>query len=1480
MPNTKLTICLFVFLNFLGIVACAQQLDSIAIKYAKKLLDNEQPTLVLSYCDSIKHRLSSIQASALYPDLLNIEATAFRRIGKISNALNLHFQVLNIRLNLFGTNSLPVANTYQNLGNCFLDSDQPDKAIVFLEKAKKIKIQRFSINHFELSAVYSSLGYAHQLKKNWQQAEQYLKQALVIKQTQTLTNPESLIPTLISLGNLFFEQGQFEVAQDYFRQGLEIQKTNYIHKNTALLFNNLGNCAAQLYQSTIALSYYQEALKIYETKTFEVPPIQFVHIYQNIGNSYLENADMDEAMRYYELALSYCDKMQNPNIYFNLLNTIGLCYRYQNQLDKAISKFEAILQHQQLLDPFLLAKLYENLSNCYFDNRIWPAAAYYVKQAIEVSPIVEPAAQTRLQVHLGKIQWKQGETAAAQKIFTNLLYTTAPKDFFLKAQCLFYLAQIHIEEGDGKLAAQVTSKALNIIKPMLRQETPSIYGSINASLLLLQAEAQAIIANTTASTLDWEKTLEKYLEAETYIQEQQEFLVQLSSQLYWNDHYDQLYDGIVTAGFALASCDNSYYTMALKYMERSKAAYFKRTLAYQQTKTNLLQSDSLSRKERNLQTKLLYLENAIFQEAQKGVLANEDKNKQLYQQQFALQQELKALTSQFQAPYTARLKVTPNNFSVTDWQQHLLPEQCIVNYHITKSNIYIIVLDADSLHALALPKPTTFEKQLLQLYETIQISPNDMAFPDSFYVSYTNLAHSFYQQLLKPIEPRLRKQILLIPDKLLVYLPFEVLLRQPPKTVYAFHQHDYALRHYQFSYNASIQLWALMKVKHSTLGTSFLGIAPSFDEKSGLAPLSHNEEEIKIIQKIWRKGKTLRQQQAQKDQFLRLLSQHNIIHFATHGVANAEFPNFSYLAFAYSNDTLLNNRLYAAEIYQLSIPAELVFLSACQTSIGKYHQSEGLISLARAFTFAGAKSIIATLWSINDQQTSFVATEFYRNLKLQKTKSQALQQAKLHYLSQSSNSNLAHPYYWSAMILMGDDKAITLPPRKIYPIAIIGVAVAILSLAAFVWTKKQVKNIKYHSKRFRNMGKLTTCTICFLFLAACSTTNKALQMSESERLARANTLAQKFIITDGHVDLPYRLTVKNFKLEKEFLGIPIETQDGDFDYTRAKKGGLDAPFMSIYIPASYQEKGGAKAFADQLIDMVSGIAAAHPDKFSVATSPNQIEANSKRGIISLPMGMENGAPIENDLANVAYFHQRGIRYITLTHSKDNQICDSSYDTTRTWNGLSPFGKSVVQEMNRVGIMVDISHVSDSTFYQVMSVSKAPCIASHSSCRAFTPDFERNMNDDMIRLLAKKGGVIQINFGSTFLDGEIRAQQEKKRTELADLLSKKGLKPSDEAAKPIIEVFRKNNPTLYADVKKVADHIDHVVKLVGADYVGFGSDFDGVGDTLPTGLKDVSQFPNLIAELLRRGYTDQDIEKICYLNVARVWRAVEEVAASY
>jgi len=373
---------------------------------------------------------------------------------------------------------------------------------------------------------------------------------------------------------------------------------------------------------------------------------------------------------------------------------------------------------------------------------------------------------------------------------------------------------------------------------------------------------------------------------------------------------------------------------------------------------------------------------------------------------------------------------------------------------------------------------------------------------------------------------------------------------------------------------------------------------------------------------------------------------------------------------------------------------------------------------------------------------------------------------------------------------------------------------------------------------------LTIVAFCF----SCSP--KENPQTDEQLRARAKELADKFIIVDGHIDLPDHLKEKKYIAGVDSPDTIIHTGKGEFDYTRAKQGGLDAPFMSIYIPVEYQDKPDhGKELADSLINTVVTITKSLPDKFALANTPSEIEANTKAGKISLPMGMENGAPIGNDLANLKYFYDRGIRYITLTHNKDNQICDASRDTTHTNKGLSAFGKEVVAEMNNLGIIVDISHVDDETFYQVMEISKAPAMASHSSCRKFSPKATRDMTDDMIKKLGEKDGVIMINFFTAFLDST----------------AMKTMGEFD-AAHP--------NPT---NIETVVNHIDNVVKIAGIDHVGFGSDYDGVSGSLPLGLEDVSKYPDLIYTLLKRGYTEEDIEKICFKNAFRVWNKVIEVS---
>ena len=369
----------------------------------------------------------------------------------------------------------------------------------------------------------------------------------------------------------------------------------------------------------------------------------------------------------------------------------------------------------------------------------------------------------------------------------------------------------------------------------------------------------------------------------------------------------------------------------------------------------------------------------------------------------------------------------------------------------------------------------------------------------------------------------------------------------------------------------------------------------------------------------------------------------------------------------------------------------------------------------------------------------------------------------------------------------------------------------------------------------------------------------------------ARELAHDALIVDTHIDVPYRL-------QERWEDVSKATAHGEFDWPRAVEGGLDVAFMSIYTPAAMEATGGSRELAHRLIDSVEAMAARAPERFALVHSTADVERLQRHGRVLLALGMENGSPIEGDLAHLRTFHGRGIRYITLAHGLSNHISDSSYDPNRRWQGLSPFGEQVVREMNRLGMMVDVSHLSDDAVRDVLAVSSAPVIASHSSARRFTPGFERNLDDALIKAIAEKGGVVQVNFGSSFLT-EAGNRWFADRDTARDAWRKESGKEGDEQAEEAwAEQYRAGHPFPYASLSDVADHFDHIVKLVGVEHVGVGSDFDGVGDSLPTGLKSVADYPNLVAELQRRKYSDADIRKILGGNLMRVWRAVEGVAA--
>ena len=353
-------------------------------------------------------------------------------------------------------------------------------------------------------------------------------------------------------------------------------------------------------------------------------------------------------------------------------------------------------------------------------------------------------------------------------------------------------------------------------------------------------------------------------------------------------------------------------------------------------------------------------------------------------------------------------------------------------------------------------------------------------------------------------------------------------------------------------------------------------------------------------------------------------------------------------------------------------------------------------------------------------------------------------------------------------------------------------------------------------------------------------------------------------VLDSHCDTPSQiLRLRDLNLDNEYAQV---------DFPKLKKGGVDGAFFALYTPASLEGEA-AYEYAWRLLESVQQLLKAHPDKAALAVSEKDAYSNKENGLFSVFLGLENGSPLGKSIDRLHHFYDAGVRYMTLCHSKDNEICDSCASASGRWNGVSPFGREVIAEMNRMGMLIDVSHISDASFYDVLTYSSKPVVATHSCCRALS-SHPRNMTDDMIKALAQNGGVVQVNFYPLFLDAEFgKVLNASGIMEYGEQVEAEFIKdPADpDKRKAWNDVQSQLIALKRPSFKLIADHIDHIVGLVGIDHVGIGSDFDGI-EVVPDGLEDISMMPVLFEELALRGYTEEDLRKIAGANFFRVLSA--------
>jgi membrane dipeptidase len=377
--------------------------------------------------------------------------------------------------------------------------------------------------------------------------------------------------------------------------------------------------------------------------------------------------------------------------------------------------------------------------------------------------------------------------------------------------------------------------------------------------------------------------------------------------------------------------------------------------------------------------------------------------------------------------------------------------------------------------------------------------------------------------------------------------------------------------------------------------------------------------------------------------------------------------------------------------------------------------------------------------------------------------------------------------------------------------------------------------------------------------------------AQADYLARARAIHKQSLLIDGHNDYPWALRELDPGRDLEKLDIAKPQPSIMTDIARLREGGVGGQFWSVYTPSTMQGQGAVTATLEQ-IDIVHRMVRKYPSAFELAATADDVERIHRAGKIASMIGMEGGHSIDNSLANLRMFHRLGARYMTLTHSLNTPWADSCSDTPKS-NGLSPFGEDVVKEMNWLGMLVDLSHVSPDTMADAIRVSQAPVIFSHSNARAVN-DHVRNVPDDILKQLPKNGGVIMVTFVPGFVSPKVN-EWNKRQTAEQDRL--RAANPNDAAAvKAGVDQWAAANPAPPATIAEMADHIDHIRKVAGIDHIGIGSDFDGITQTIQD-LDNVSTYPRLTAELLKRGYSDGDVKKILGQNILRVMREAEKVS---
>ena len=971
-----------------------------------------------------------------------------RRAGNIRESEHFQRRAVEIAENKLDADNIETAKAYNSYGIYFLARGDYDRSLEFLYKSLAIN-QR--MNYPDVADNFNNIGIILENNGEYEAARHHYLQAL----TYNLANPEigrwnlKTADNYINLGTSSHQLGEYDLALSYFDTSLVIHDSLLPenHPFYTSLYNNIGAVHNIMGNYRMAFEFFAKSLTCNKLNLGRNHP-EVANVYANIGILLLGRGDVNKALLHFQKA--YAIRIEhfgeNHPVVARTCNYLGDCFLLKNEFDKAYDWLARAVEIHRRLPSGNPSDLAEYLSDLglYFEklgNRM--EALKHYNEALSLlnrrpdrnDPEIANALSRIGNVHLGA-----QNTALAKEYFQKAL-TINQKIFGSRhpevARLYAKLAQACTD--DEVCAFEYCDSAFVAVQyvPGVREGFAEVASPI-VLLEILQAKGRllrhfALTGNEPERLYQANDVFDTGIQLIEYIKTTLESPGDRQSLL---DNYFLLYEDAIALKCELQQVtgDDRFWHEAFGIAERSNATLLLEALQTIHAEQFAGIPDSLLQLERKLKIDLAFQEKMLFEEELKGSNANQKKIRQLRDKIFDLQNRHALLTAWFKKdfPNYFKLKYAPEMVSVAQIQRKLLrPGQTMLAYFTGENALFAFVVSKDRFEVVQIEKGFPLEAWVEEFRSSIYRYNPTAKHVEHLNQKFANIGHELYQLLIEPVLPALKDQsLIIIPGGVLGYLPFEALLANPPTRYDDFSGHDYLIRSHQLSYSYSATLLHEMEQRRPNWKKGgFTGFAPSYSGDSltirsdpwraALGRLAYNVPEVLAVRDIMG-GIVFTDSMATRDNFLQHAPKSGILHLAAHGKANDEYGEYSYLAFTQPADTTENGLVFVKDLYNMRIQAALVVLSACETGIGELQRGEGIISLSRGFSYAGAASIVTTLWSIDDSASAEIMELFYKNLKAGKTKDTALREAKLVYLDRRKHSNASHPFFWAAFIPVGD----------------------------------------------------------------------------------------------------------------------------------------------------------------------------------------------------------------------------------------------------------------------------------------------------------------------------------------------------------------------------------------------------------------------------------------------------------------------------